>query len=34
MKSNKMMEKYLELKGEGKMHKMSGLYNLCEEFVK
>jgi len=29
-----MMKKYQELEGEGKIHMMSGLYNLCEEFVK
>ena len=29
-----MMKKYQELKGEGKIHKIGGLYNLCEEFVK
>ena len=34
MESNEMMKKYQELKGEGKIHTTSGLYNLCEEFVK
>ena len=33
-KYNELRERYQELEGEGKMHKMNDLYNLCKEFVK
>ncbi len=33
-KYNELRQRYQGLEGEGKMHKMNDLYNLCEEFVK